>query len=102
MGISTAEVDVVVATSSLFELLSTTRVWLGSRRTSYADVGDWYARMMVRGLVRSGTGRGVAQAALSCSSGAHGKASSAPRLHPLSGVAAADSVNALGLVEAAH
>ena len=46
------EVDVVVATSSLFELLSTTRVWLGSRRTSYADVGDWYARMMVRGLVR--------------------------------------------------
>ena len=47
-----ADVDVSVATNSLMELLSTTRYWVRTDRTSYADVGDWYARITLRGLLR--------------------------------------------------
>jgi TetR/AcrR family transcriptional regulator, cholesterol catabolism regulator len=46
------DVDASIATNSLFELLSTTRLWLRPGRATYAEVGDWYARVIVRSLVR--------------------------------------------------
>jgi AcrR family transcriptional regulator len=48
-----ADVDVGLVSSTLFALLSTTRGWAKTRRRSYADIGDWYARMLLRGLASS-------------------------------------------------
>jgi AcrR family transcriptional regulator len=44
-------VDVGVATNTLFELLNTTRQWVKPGRLTLAEIGDWYARMLIRGLV---------------------------------------------------
>jgi AcrR family transcriptional regulator len=44
------EVDVGVATNTLFELLNTTRQWVKPGRRTLAEIGDWYARMLIRGL----------------------------------------------------
>lgn len=46
------ELDAGLAASSLFALLSTTRGWATNGRRSLPDIGDWYARMLVRGLTR--------------------------------------------------
>lgn len=45
-------VDVGVATNTLFELLNTTREWVKLGRLGMPEIGDWYTRMLVRGLVR--------------------------------------------------
>ena len=46
------DVDVGVATNTLFELLNTTRQWVKQGPLSLSEIGDWYTRMLVRGLVR--------------------------------------------------
>lgn len=45
-------VDVGVATNTLFELLNTTRQWVKQGRLGLSEIGNWYTRMLVRGLVR--------------------------------------------------
>ena len=44
-------VDAGVATNTLFELLNTTRQWVKPGRLTLSEIGDWYARMLIRGLV---------------------------------------------------
>jgi TetR/AcrR family transcriptional regulator, cholesterol catabolism regulator len=48
-------VDAGVATTTLFELLRTTGQWAWPGRLSLPEIGDWYARMLVRGLARLDT-----------------------------------------------
>ena len=44
-------VDAGVATNTLFELLNTTRQWVKPGRLSLSEIGDWYARLLLGGLV---------------------------------------------------
>jgi AcrR family transcriptional regulator len=46
------QLDAGLAASSLFALLSTTRGWAINSRRSLSEIGDWYARLLVRGLTR--------------------------------------------------
>lgn len=51
-------VDAGVATNTLFELLNTTRQWVKPGRLTLSEIGDWYARILIRGLVlRDSSGR---------------------------------------------
>ncbi len=44
-------VDPSVATNTIFELMNTSRMWYQpTGRLSMADIGDWYATFVVRGL----------------------------------------------------
>lgn len=44
------DLDAGLAASSLFQLLSTTRVWATRGGRALTDIGDWYARMLVRAM----------------------------------------------------